>query len=128
MSEILDNIYMMSVLLSNASFLQLGYFRNTLCQLYSKLFFGDCVNSSFLMQKLNKTLYLFIYFVQKRAELNITPRWKPFVIFYRFEYRTSSHFNDLLLARTAYLKYFNSFMEFYRSTWVNKKLIFTDKL
>ena len=41
-----------------------------------------------------------------------------------WKYKTPSHFNDLVLAWTAYFKYLYSFKELYHSTWVNKNLTF----
>ena len=53
----------------------------------------------------------------------LTIRWILFVMFYRFEYKTPS-FNDMVLVWTAYLKCLYSFKKLYQSTSANKKLIF----
>lgn len=75
-----------------------------------------------------KTLIVIILTREKLVEENCrNPCWTSFVVFFQFEYKMLSHFNDLVLDWTSYLKYVHSFKEFDRSTWVNNKLIFYDK-
>ena len=109
-----------SVLVSSASFLLLGFFRYTLWPLYLKQIFGNCESSSFLIKIFPNSSDICVLTFSARKYLVVEKcsnhHWISFLLFYRFEYKTPSRFNDLVLAWTAYLKYLYSFKELYHST------------
>ena len=60
--------FYLSVLLSNASFLELGFVRCILLQLYSKLIFGGWESSSFLMKRYSKYSYIYVFILSRKEQ------------------------------------------------------------
>ena len=104
-----------SVLVGSASCLLIGFVRYTLWVSHSKLIFGNCGNPSFRMKNYSKS-YVCVFTLSKKRKIDCrknfltqllvvqrcpSPRWIEFVMLYRFEYKTPSHFDDLILAWTA---------------------------
>ena len=111
-----------------------------------KVVFGNCRNSIFLINKLFKTSDICIFLCPKKSRTDCRktivgrrkmhhPSFNIICTVYRFKYKTPSHFNDLVLAWTAYLKYLvsRSWITAFRSikTWfslINHRRIFLENL
>ena len=123
MSEILDNIYIWVFLVNIESVLLLALVKYMLCSHFTQ----NCIFCTFwrlkilvLWRKIVENLLIFVYlFCPKNGAIDFTetlitqerlvvescptPRWIAFLMFYRLVYNIRSHFNELILAWSAYL-------------------------
>ena len=121
MSEILDNIYIWLVLVNSESVLLLAFVKydhftqNRIFCTFWRL------KILVLWRKIAQNLLIFVYlFCPKNSTTDFTktfitqewlvvescptPRWIAFLMLYRLVYNIRSHFNELILAWSAYFK------------------------
>ena len=123
MSEILDNIYIWVFSINSESVLLLALVKYMLCSHFTQ----NCIFCTFwrlkilvLWRKIVENLLIFVYlFCPKNGAIDFTktfitqkwlvvescptPRWITFLMLYQLVYNIRSHFNELILAWSAYL-------------------------
>ena len=117
MSEILDNIYILVLLVNSEIVLRLAFVKYTLQLLYLKLYFlyfFEAKNFCFGTKYCSKSSYICVYICPKNSTINsrkrfitqrwlvvescTTARWIAFWMLYRLVHNIISHFNELILA------------------------------
>ena len=119
MSKILGNICIDSVLL--AGFVKSTSHRSSKPFVYGTVCFWYLLKILETFEEKSLKFFLYFYFFCLKnsrtgcrktsitrdwlvADNCLTPRWIEFLMFYRLAYNIPSHFNDLMLAWSAYLR------------------------
>ena len=122
MSEILDNIYIWVFLVNIESVLLLALVKYMLCSHFTQncilLYFLEAKNPYFVTKNCWKSSYICVFILSKKRRYwprkNLhksgmvgrrklaTPRWITFLMLCRLVYNIRSHFNELILAWSAY--------------------------
>ena len=122
MSEILDNIYIWVFLVNIESVLLLALVKYMLCSHFTQncifLYFLEAKNPCFMTKNCSKSSYICVFILSKKqhnwlyksfitqewlvVESCPTHRWIPFLMLYRLVYNIRSHFNELILAWSAF--------------------------
>ena len=121
MSEILDNIYIWVFLVNIESVLLLALVKYVLCSHFTQkyiLYFLEANNPYFVTKRCWKSSYICVFILSKKRrkwfhknlhnsglvglESWPTPLWIAFLMLYQLVYNIRSHFNELILAWSAY--------------------------
>ena len=120
-SKILDNIYIWVFLVNSESVLLLALVKYMLCSYFTQhcifFYFLEAKNSCFMTKNVLIFMYLFCqkinaidfiktfitqeWFVEESCPI---PCWIAFLMLHRLVYNIRSHFNELILAWSAYIK------------------------